>query len=111
MHPPTVSREASLEVTFIQVSVLSCALYSSLSPQTLEISWLNVAVDKWGEGLVLTPDAVGRINRGHSQCSENRVVIAAVLAHEISPRTFCASGPGSGDVKSGMSLSLPSRNA
>lgn len=66
-HPPgaspTVSREASLEVTFNQVSVLSCAIYSSLSPQTLEISWLNVAVDKWGEGLVLTPDAVGRINR------------------------------------------------
>lgn len=66
-HPPgaspTVSREASLEVTFIQVSVLSWAIYSSLSPQTLEISWLNVAVDKWGEGLVLTPDAVGRISR------------------------------------------------
>lgn len=38
----------------------------------------------------------------------NRVVIAVILAHE--PRTFCASGPGSGDDKSGMSLSLSSRN-
>lgn len=58
-----VSGEASLEVTFIQVSVLSCAIYSSLSPQILEISWFNVPVDKWGECLVLSLDALGRMNR------------------------------------------------